>query len=176
VILVLVLGLERDQQIAGEERVPGVLGDDPHRHPVFRVGAYIAVLDKEFLVLEEGLDPPVQGLEELRIVGPVVLAPPDLVLGGVLADDVLLLSGPGRPLAGVDHEGATVGHKALVAEDRLLIEGRRRKIPVHTVDMGETVVIQAESAFEILGLGRGGGGELQVFAHVQSLTSLRSPM
>ena len=85
----------------------------------------IAVLDKELLILEKGLDPRVEAGEELRIVRPVVLAPPDLVLGGVLADDVLFLGGAGRPLAGVDHEGAAVGHGALVAEDGLFVERRR---------------------------------------------------
>ena len=53
----------------------------------------IAVLDEDLFVLQEGLHAGEQGVELLGVVGAVVLAPPDLVFGRVLAHDVLVLRG-----------------------------------------------------------------------------------
>ena len=78
-------------------------------------------VDEELLVLEEGLDPRVEPREERLVVGSVVLAPPDLVGGGVLTDNVLLLGGSRRPLSRVDHKGSSVGDGSLVSEHRLLV-------------------------------------------------------
>ncbi len=44
-----------DEHILGEQRVPGILGDDPDRQAVVRIGAAIAVLHEQVAALQEAL-------------------------------------------------------------------------------------------------------------------------
>ena len=52
-----------DEHVAGEQAVPGLLGDDPHRQPVARVGAGVAVLHEQLAALDVVQQPLVQRVE-----------------------------------------------------------------------------------------------------------------
>jgi hypothetical protein len=82
---------------------------------VVGVGPAPDVLDEDVPALEVAAQARVQAVEALRVEGPVVLAPPDRVLGRGLAHDELVGGGPGGVLAGVDDERAGLGELALGA-------------------------------------------------------------
>ena len=94
-----------------------------------------------------------QRAELLGAEGPVVLAPPDVVFGGVLADDELVGRGARRVLAGVDHQRAQVRDARLAAEHDLLVQRRGRQVPVDAVQVRQAVVLQAVDAGQFAGFG-----------------------
>ena len=57
------------EQVAGEEVLPGLGGDDADGQAVGRVGPGVAVLHKEFLALEKGQQPVVEQVEFFRLPG-----------------------------------------------------------------------------------------------------------
>ena len=98
-----------DEEGAGEEGVPGALGDDPQRQAVGGVGAGPGVDDVDVAGAQVGA----QALAERGVDGGVDRlvdgAPPDAVLAAGLADDVLVLRGAAGVGAGRDDEGAALG-------------------------------------------------------------------
>jgi hypothetical protein len=131
------------EQVAREERLPGVLGDHAERELVALVRAGVAILDEDVLVLEIGREPPVEEVELLRIEGPVLRSPPDPIgARGILDDEPVLRAPPGvrsRP----DHDRAQVRDPPLAALDDLLVEVRGARVPVDPGDVVETDLIQA---------------------------------
>ena len=108
--------LRADQQRADEQRVPGKLGEHARLDAVFRIGAAIEVLREKLLalgVLEEVVE---QNIELLRRKLAVLL-PPDRLLGGVVADDELVL----RRAAGVD---AGLGAERAALDDVAFVRAR----------------------------------------------------
>ena len=69
--------------------------------PVLGVGPAVDVLHEDVAALQVAAEPRVQRAEALRVEGPVVLAPPDVLLGRLLAHDELVGGGAGGVLAGV---------------------------------------------------------------------------
>ncbi len=116
-----VLRRRADQQVADEQRVPGVFGEDARLDAEGRVGAAVEILGEQRLALGVGEEVGEQGVEMLdRHRGVVV--PPDDRIGVGVADDELVL----RAAAGVD---AGVGDKRSVLRDMRLVRfaGRARK-------------------------------------------------
>jgi hypothetical protein len=64
--------------------VPRVLGDDPHRQPVLRIGAAEHVLDVDIGPLQRREDVAAQLLEMLRRHRPVDRAPRDVLIAHFL--------------------------------------------------------------------------------------------
>ena len=143
------LGLGLDEHVAGEEGVPGGLGDHPDGHAISGVGPGKAVLDKEVFALEIGQQPVLQRGKPLRFHGLVHRAPPDFVFTGGLPHDKLVVGGAPGMLAGAHHQRAQVGHAALPAPDDLLVQERCREIPVNKPRILDTVLFQAISAGEL---------------------------
>jgi len=84
------------QQVADEERVPGILREDAHADAVLRVGAAVQVLHEEIAFSRLGQEVGVQH-RKLRLAQRLIVVPPDLVLGRGIADRELVL----RRAAGV---------------------------------------------------------------------------
>jgi len=82
--------LDLHEHVAGEQAVPGLLGDDADGQAVIGIGAGIAILHEHVAVLQEPLHTREQRAELIAAEGPVVLAPPDVFLGGMLLDDELV--------------------------------------------------------------------------------------
>ena len=128
-VLAVDMRIDGDEHVAGEEALPGGVGDDADGHAVVGVSADVAVLNEQLLALQEGLQALEQRVELVGGEGAVVIARPDLLLGGGLADDVLVGGGPGGVLAGVDDEGPSVDEMTLAAEDGLLDQGGPKARP-----------------------------------------------
>ena len=173
---VLLVGLQRNEHVPREEAVPGVLGDDPHRHPVVRVGADVAVLHEQVAPLQEALQAREQLVELVGRERPVVLAPPDVRLGGRLAHDELVVGRPRGVLAGVHDDGAVAGDRAFPAEDDLLVQRLGRQVPVHPAQVEQAVVVQPVVALERRGLRLRGRLDVEQVDHSQSLMRRLSPM
>jgi hypothetical protein len=77
--------------VTRKQAVPRLLGDDPDRQAIARIGAGIAVLDEELLALAIVQHPLMHGIELGGLDRPVDLAPPDLVFARGLADDELVV-------------------------------------------------------------------------------------
>ena len=97
------LGLGLDEHVAGEEIVPGSLGDHPDGQAISGVGPGEAVLDEKVFPLEIGQQPVLQGGKPLRCHGLVHLTPPDFVCTGGLLHHKLVIRGAPGILAGADH-------------------------------------------------------------------------
>ena len=164
-----------EEHRAGEEAVPGLLGDDPDRQPVLGIGPAVDVLHEDVAALEVAAEPGVERAEALGVEGPVVLAPPHVLLGRLLAHHELVGGGAGGVLAGVHHERALVAELPLGAVDRLLVEGGGGQVPVDPAEVGEPVVLEAVEARHRPRLLHRGRLDVEVDVHAQSLTSLRSP-
>ena len=109
------------QHGAGKQAVPRFLRDDAYRDAVLGIGARHHVLHENVAPLQVALQPRQQRAEILSIEGTVVLSPPDLLFGGLLAHYELIGRGARRVLAGAHHQRTQVRHAAFGAEDALLI-------------------------------------------------------
>ena len=120
-----------DEEGAGEEGVPGALGDDPERQPVGGVGARPGVDHVEVAGAQVGA----QALAERGVDGGVDRlvdrAPPDAVLAARLPDEVLVLGRPPGVRAGRDHERAALGELRVAGRQRPLVERGHREVPPH---------------------------------------------
>ena len=102
VLLELVLVADLQEHGAREQAVPGLLGDDADGQAVLGIGAGVAILHEDVAALQVALQARQQRAEVFAGEGPVVLAPPDAVFGGLLADHELVGRGARGVLAGVD--------------------------------------------------------------------------
>ena len=160
---------------AGEEAVPGLLGDDADGEPVLGVGPAVDVLHEDVAALQVAAQPRVQAAEALGVEGPVVLAPPHGLLGRLLADHELVRGGAGGVLPGVHDERPLVADLPLGAVDRLLVEAGGGQVPVDAAQVREAVVLEAVEARHRPRLLHRRRLDVDVDVHAQSLTSLRSP-
>ena len=119
------------QQGPDEQIVPCHLVDDPHVHAVFRLRSAEKIGDVEFFLRSKrGHDIGLQICPMLRGHRLVDRAPVDRLLGGRIADDILVLHAASGELTCVDQQRAVLGQLALAALDRFLDQGCRREVPV----------------------------------------------
>jgi hypothetical protein len=154
-----------DEHVLCEEVVPRLLRDDADRHAVVGIRTGVAVLHEQLLTLEERLESRHEGIELVRCEGPVVFAPPDLVLRRLLLDHELVGRGSRRVRPSVHEERPTMGQVSLTAEDRFLVERRSRQVPEHAVQVHESVVLEPEVALQVRRLLERGRIELEVLRH-----------
>ena len=119
-----------DEERLREERVPRALRDDAHRDAVQRVGAGERVDHVDVSLAQARRDLLTQLLEVLLGDLRVHVAPPDPILRAWLANDELVLRRAARVLAGVDDERAALGEPGIASCQRVLVELRRRRMPV----------------------------------------------
>jgi len=116
----------REEQMAGEQAVPGQLGDHADGHTATGIGARVNVLDEHVPVHQIGVQPVQETAEFRRAERPIVLAPPDVVFGGRFAGDERVIGRPVRVPAGVHQDGPVGGQPALAAEHDLFAQRRDR--------------------------------------------------
>ena len=109
------------EHVAREEAVPGLFGDNPDGHAVIRVGRGIAILHEHIAALQESGHTGDQRAELFGAERAVVLAPPDIVLGGGFAHHELIGRGARRVLAGGHHHGTEMRNPRLSPEHYLLV-------------------------------------------------------
>ena len=95
-----------DEHVAGEEVVPGVLGDDADVDAVAGIGAGVAVEDEDVLVLQVLLARSRQGVELLPLERPVDVAPPDVGVDRRIFDQELVVRRAPGVLARLADQGA----------------------------------------------------------------------
>ena len=144
-----------DEHRSREQRVVGPAGDDAHGDPVGGIGPGEGVDDVELLPVEVGDDLLAQALEVLLGQRLVHAAPPDALLRPRLADDELVLRRAAGEAAGVDDERPALGEHALAPLQRVGVEQRRRRVPVHATDRGQPVVGEADRSAQLSLGGRG---------------------
>jgi hypothetical protein len=97
---------------------------------MLRVGSSVHILDVEVVLAEVFRHPVIEGVVDLRLNGVVDVAPPDLVLRGLFADDEFVLWAPSGIWDGVDDQWALVCEDALAAAERVFYEYRSSEIPI----------------------------------------------
>jgi hypothetical protein len=140
-----------DKEILGEKAVPGVLRDDPHGQPIVRIGPDEAVLDVNLLHLEIGGEAMVEALKPFSRYRPIHLTPPDVLPAAALFHHELVVGRTPGMVARAHHERPHVGQRALMAQERLLVELGRRQVPVGGVQVVQAVVFQAVLALATSG-------------------------
>ena len=138
-----ILGRRTDQEIADEERMPGVFGEDARAQAQRRVGAGVEVLGEQRLTFGVGDEIGEQGVEMLA-PHRIVVVPPDDPLGLGVADDELVLRAASRMNPGVGDQRPMRGDKRLMALQRLLVKLRRAEIPVDRGEIAEAEPFRAE--------------------------------
>jgi hypothetical protein len=118
-----------DEQIAGEETVPGAFGDDADRQAELGIRARMTVLDQQFLRSERREEIAVQEVE-LRLAHRAIDSSPGHVLLGLrVAHDKLVVRGAAGVMAGAADQRTVRRDLALAAAHRLLVQGRGREVP-----------------------------------------------
>ena len=163
------------QHGAGKQTVPRFLRDDADRQAVLGVGPRHAVLHEHVASLQVALQAGQQRAEILAGERPVVLPPPNLLLGRLLANHEFVGGGARRVFAGTHHQRSQVRQAALGAENAFLVKRRCGQVPVDAAQIHQTMVGQAVSAGQLPGLFNRGRLHVEVEVHSQSLVSLRSP-
>ena len=148
-----------DEERLREQRVPGAVGDDADAEAVRRVGARERVDDVEVAPLEVRDDLLAQALEMLLGDLRVDVAPPDAPLRAGLADDELVHRRAARVPARVDDQRPAFGEVGVALHERVLVEQRRGRLPVHAAAGGDSVLLEANA-----GLGIYGGGHRASFS------------
>ena len=134
-----------DQEVADEQRVPGVLGVQPSPHPMARIGPAVEVLGEKLLALGVVQEVGEELLEGARDESAVVV-PPDLRLAVGVAHDELVL----RRAAGVNprlgEEGSAMGETGLAADEGMLVERGRLLVPVNRLEVAKAERLGAVGA------------------------------
>ena len=130
-------GSRPDQQVADEQRVPGIFGDDAGLQAVCRVGAADEILHEQVAVCRMRQEIRVQPLESLRRHR-LVVVPPHRRRGVFVADDELVLGRAAGVAARIGDQGAVGGESRLAPGDRFLVEFGRRKIIAHRARRPQT--------------------------------------
>ena len=119
-----------DEHGASEQRVPGVLRDDPNRQPVALVGTGIAILDEDVLGLQIGAESVMQRIEFVLFNRTVDLTPPDFAFTRRLPDNEFVLRQATGELPRAHDQRPHVTQNPFMASDRFLIEFWGAEVPV----------------------------------------------
>ncbi len=138
------LGPGPQEHVAGEQVVPGGLGQHAHADAVRRIGAGPAVAHEQLAALGIGQHAIVQGAEALRRDRLVGLAPVDAAPGLGILDEELVVGRAAGMDAGAHDEGAAVAHLAFAAADRFLVERRNRQVPVNVTEVLQPQRLESE--------------------------------
>ena len=134
-----------DEHRPGEERVVRMVRDDADGDPMLGVGAGERVHDVEVAAAEVRDGLLAQPVEMLLGDLGVDVPPPDPVLRARLADDELVLRGAAGVLAGVHVERAALGDPPLSALDCVVVEERRRRVPMDGLRRLDAMLSQSDA-------------------------------
>ena len=134
--------LRTDQELADEQRVPGVFGVDADLDAILRIGAAVEVLRVQRLALrmreEVG-----EHVVEVLLALLAVAVPPDRVLGERIDLGVLVLRRAAGVVAGLGAERAAGDDGRLAVADRVLVERRVGQVPVDRSEVLEAELVGA---------------------------------
>ena len=119
-----------DEEVAREQAVPGVLGDDADGEPVAAVGAGVTVLHEQLGAAQRRQQVLVQAVEVLDRHRPVRAAPGDVLLARRFPDDELVVRRAAGVVTGSADQRAFSGHEPFAAADGLLVQHGITQIPV----------------------------------------------
>ena len=139
--------LGTDQQVADEQGVPGIFGEDPGADPIGRIGTALKVLGEQFPALGMLQKILQQGVELRRRDGAVIL-PPDRILGGLVPHHELVLGRAPGMHAGLRQKRAALHQLGFATLERLLVEGRRLQVPVDFLEIPKADGLSALRAVE----------------------------
>ena len=128
-----------------EQVLAGQLVDDAERLGVLGVGAGKAVEDEHVpaLQISQHLGP--DGVEPRLLDGAVHLAPRDVVMDGGGVHDELVVGAAAGVFAGLYHQRAGVGQRALAPAQGMLHQLRRRQVAVHRPGVHQSQLLQPVS-------------------------------
>ncbi len=121
--------LRADQQLADEQRVPGIFGEHARLDLVLRIGAAIEVLREQRLALHMRLE---VGKQRVEIFARhlAVAVPPQGVAREIVDNGVLVFRRAAGVMAGKGAERAARDNRSLAGTERVLVERRFRQIPM----------------------------------------------
>ncbi len=133
------------QQVADEQRVPGVFGVDANRQPVGLLGAAIKVLREEFLILHVFAE---IGEERFEVVErhALVVVPPHGIRRVVVDDHELVLRRPAGVHAGIGDQRSVRCNLSFAARDRMLVKCRLALVPIDCLQTLESESLDAVRA------------------------------
>ena len=130
------------EHVAGEQGMPGGLGDDPHAALVLRVGADVQVLDEQLALRRVRPRFGPQAARVPRLDRPVDLAPVDAVAhAGLIDDEAVIRAAPGMR-AGSSEQRAIRDPHAFATGERQLHERGRWQVPMGPARRGEAEVFE----------------------------------
>ncbi len=135
-----------DEHVLREEAVPRVFGDHAHRQPVSGIRTRVALEDEDVLAGEVGRELVVETVDLDAFERAVDFAPPDVLLAARLLGEELVVRRPPGVAAGERHERAGGTQAPLAAGDGVLVQLRRREVPVHPPQVVEAVLLEAVAA------------------------------
>ncbi len=120
--LLLLLGiLFQNEHVAGKEVVPGVFGDDAHRHAETLIRTRITIEDEDVPILRVGQHLAQHRVKLLRLKGAVDLSPPDLIFGARFLNDELVVRRTAGVTAGAHHQRPKMNDFSFAASNDLFI-------------------------------------------------------
>src|SRR5262249_43751966 len=129
--------IRTNQELAGEEAVPGVFCYDTDRERIAGVGSAEEVLFIQVFAAQIGAPPLFQARETLFGKRLVDGSPPDTLLGRRFLDEILIFGRPACELTCLHHEGAVVSQRAFAAPDRMLHERGGLQIAIAGLYVGQ---------------------------------------
>ena len=118
-----------DEQVACEQRVPGLLGHHPHREAVGGVRPRVTVLHEQVAAAQVIDDRPVNGVEPVGRHRAVHVAPGDAARARRLVHEEPIARRTPGVGAGATDQRPRLGHGSLAARHRLLVERSRGQVP-----------------------------------------------
>ena len=138
-----VLGRRANEQVADEQRVPGVFGEDARLDAEGRVCPAVEILREQGLALGVGEEVGEQDVEMLDRQGNVVVPPDDRIGVGVADDEFVLRASPGVD-AGIGDKRPVLGDVRLVPLQGVLVKLRRAEVPVDARQSAEPEMVRPE--------------------------------
>ena len=123
-----IVGVRRNEQRLGEERVPSVFRGHRHRQIVVWMGADVERRDEGAALRQMRFDAAGERGEDMRLHRLVDVAPVDGGCAARLADDEAVRRRAPGALAGLHHEGAVAGQAPLAAQQGEFRQHRARQV------------------------------------------------
>ena len=130
-----------DQEIADEQRMPGVFSEDARAYAQLGIGASVEILSEQRLAFGVGEKVGEESVEMLDRHC-IVVVPPDGSLGVRIAHHKLVLRTASGMRASVGDEGSMRGDTRFVALQRVLVELRRAEIPMDPREIAEAEAVR----------------------------------
>ncbi len=137
------LQLRTDQQLADEQRMPGIFGEDAHLDAIGGVGAAVEVLREQRLAFDV-LDEVAEQNVEVLLRHLAIAVPPHRILRQVVDDGMLVLGRAAGVVSGEGRQRAAGDDRSFAVADGVFVERRFGEIPIHAGKAFEAEFIGAK--------------------------------